>query len=295
LEVGSNDRYMNVVRGEAMVRTVNGHTVLFVPGIYVEGMTLPALFRIDLQTGQQSIVRRGSLETQGWLVDEAGEVVAEEDYFDQDRRWVIKIRRDRRLKEVAHGHETIEHPQVLGFGPQADTLLIESIEDGDSVWRLMSLKDGRLMPLTAERTGLNRPLEDRTTYRMIGGVTIEDDDHYVFFDPGMQRGWDAIVRAFKGEHLKLASYSKDFKKMVVRVDGMQDGFTYQLVDMTTLRADLVGDVYNGVKPLEVRRLTYRAADGLEIPAYLTLPRGPGAQRAAADRSGAWRPSRSRHG
>jgi len=271
-DVASNERIMNVVVGEAMVRQVGGHTVLYVPGIYIESMTLPALFRVDLQTGQQTIVRRGSVGTQGWLVDQAGEVAVEEDYLDHEQRWVIKIRRDGRLKEVAYGHETIEHPEVLGFGPQADTLLVGSIEHGDSVWRLMSLKDGALMPLSEQRSGLNEPIEDPETYRMIGGVSVEDDSHYVFFDPAMQRRWDAIVRAFKGERLQLASRSKDFKKMIVRVDGTQDGFTYKLVDMNTLHADPVGDIYEGVTPLEVRRVTYRAADGLEIPAYLTLPR-----------------------
>jgi dipeptidyl aminopeptidase/acylaminoacyl peptidase len=36
----------------------------------------------------------------------------------------------------------------------------------------------------------------------------------------------------------------------------------------------IGEVYEGVgTPLEVKRITYEAADGLKIPAYLTLPRG----------------------
>jgi dipeptidyl aminopeptidase/acylaminoacyl peptidase len=44
--------------------------------------------------------------------------------------------------------------------------------------------------------------------------------------------------------------------------------------MKTYRAQSLGDVYEGLgHPLEVRRVTYRAADGLEIPAYLTLPEG----------------------
>jgi hypothetical protein len=78
-DVGSNDRFMNVVSGEAMVRKVDGHTVLFVPGIYFDHSASLGLFRVDLQTGRQSIVGRGTVDTQGWLVDEAGEVAVEED------------------------------------------------------------------------------------------------------------------------------------------------------------------------------------------------------------------------
>jgi len=112
------------------------------------------------------------------------------------------------------------------------------------------------------------------TYRMIGGVHIADDSRYVFFDPAMQARWDAVTHAFAGERVRLASMDERFEKFVVRVEGQKDGFVYELVDLTAHRADIVGDVYEGLgKPLEVRRITYAAADGLQIPAYLTLPQG----------------------
>jgi hypothetical protein len=33
---------------------------------------------------------------------------------------------------------------------------------------------------------LNSPIEQATTYRLIGGVQTQDDSHYVFFDPTTQ-------------------------------------------------------------------------------------------------------------
>jgi dipeptidyl aminopeptidase/acylaminoacyl peptidase len=36
----------------------------------------------------------------------------------------------------------------------------------------------------------------------------------------------------------------------------------------------LGDIYEAVKPLAVRRISYAAGDGTEIPAYLTLPDRP---------------------
>jgi cephalosporin-C deacetylase-like acetyl esterase len=265
---------MNVISGEIMVRRLEGHTVLFVPGIYVTERTLPALFRIDLQTGGQRLYREGSSSTEEWLVDDAGEVAAEEDYDEHDQRWRLLKRSDGRLQEIASGHEAIEFPRLLGFGPEAGTLLMQTIEDGDPVWRLLSLKDGTFGPPMAERHLMSSPIEDRLTYRMIGGVHVDDSTHYVFFDPATQRHWDAIVRAFPDERIRFVSASSDFKKIVVRVDGAAHGFLYELIDMETHRAQPIGDIYEGVtEPLEVRRITYAAADGLRIPAYLTLPRG----------------------
>jgi dipeptidyl aminopeptidase/acylaminoacyl peptidase len=267
-------RIMNVTSGNIMIRQVEGHTVLFFAGFYVTNRTLPALFRVDLQTGYERIVREGNAGTVEWLVDDNGEVAAEEEYDDKGQRWLIREHRDGHMREVASGHEAIDYPRLLGFGPEPETLLMRMIEDGKPEWRLLSLRDGSFGAPMAERRVMESPIEDFQTHRMIGGVHSDDVPHYVFFDPKVQAKWDAIVRAFEGAQVRFVSHSNDFKKILVLVDGPQFGYCYQLVDMTTHKADMVGDVYDGVtRPLEIRRITYPAADGLQIPAYLTLPHG----------------------
>ena len=89
-----NARIMNALDGEVMVRRMEGHTILFVPGIYLTDETLPALFRVDFATGRQRLIRQGSEQTQEWLVDEKGEIEAEEDYDQKQQRWRILERRE---------------------------------------------------------------------------------------------------------------------------------------------------------------------------------------------------------
>jgi dipeptidyl aminopeptidase/acylaminoacyl peptidase len=263
--------YMNVVAGHVMVRHVDGHTLLFVPAINISGRVL-ALVRVDLATARESVVKMGSPETGGWLVDAAGEVVAEEDYDEQKEHWTLKVRRDGRLKEAASGHEAINVPSILGFGPNGDTLLVEVVENENFVWKQLSLQDGSMSGPMAEGKKLTLPIEDHRTYRMIGGV-LADDARLMFFDPTMQQRWDGVRRAFEGERVNLVSWSDDFKKMIVLVDGDRDGYIYELVDLNSHTAGPIGDVYEGVAAsFEVQRISYAAADGMSIPAYLTLPR-----------------------
>jgi len=267
-------RIMNVLSGRIMVRRLDGHTVLFIPGIYVADETVPALFRVDLNSGSQRVLRQGTRDTEGWLVDEAGEVAAQEDYDAKEQRWRMLERRDGRLKEIASGHDPIEVPELLGFGPEPDTVLMETTENGDPVWRQLSLRDGTFGPPMAARDSLEEPIEDQLTHRMIGGVHVDDTAHYVFFDPKLQSRWDSVIAGFSGEQVEFISASADFSKILVQVNGVSHGFAYLLVDMKTMRAELIGSVYNGIEfALEVQRINYAAADGLEIPAYLTLPRG----------------------
>ena len=270
----SDVRIMNTVRDRVMVRRLEGHTVLFIPGTYVSHMTLPALFRVDLDSDNQRLIREGTLQTESWLVDETGAVAAEEDYDQSQQHWRMLDRRDGRLQEIASGHEAIDVPSLLGFGPDPGTLLVQTTENGNRIWRLLSLQDGTFGPPMAERHSMEAPIEDRQTYRMIGGIHVDDSVHYVFFDPHVRGLWGSIVDGYADEQVEFVSASADFSKVVVRVNGPIHGFTYALMDMTSFKALPIGEVYAGVgTPLEVKRITYAAADGLKIPAYLTLPRG----------------------
>ncbi|HEY6922685.1 MAG TPA: prolyl oligopeptidase family serine peptidase [Steroidobacteraceae bacterium] len=270
----SNIRIMNVINGDIMVRHLGGHTVLFIHGIYVENETLPGLFKVDLSTNVQRLMRQGTEDTQGWLVDERGEVVAEEDYSSKDQHWRLLERREGHLREIASGHEPIDIPELLGFGPAPGTVLMQMVEDGDPVWRQLSLQDGSFGPAMAERNSLEEPIEDRLTHRMIGGVHLGDTPRYVFFDSTVQAWWNSILTGFDGEQVELVSASADFNKIIVRVNGSLHGYLYDLMDIKTHRAERVGEVYEGLgNPLEVKRIDYAAADGFEIPAYLTFPRG----------------------
>jgi len=85
--LGTDDHVLNTVVGEVMVRRVNGHTVLFVPGVYVnQGV---ALFRCDLTTGNTRVERVGTSET-SWLVDSEGQLAAEQDYDKQTHHWLSR-------------------------------------------------------------------------------------------------------------------------------------------------------------------------------------------------------------
>jgi dipeptidyl aminopeptidase/acylaminoacyl peptidase len=275
----SDAEWMNTIRGHVMVRHIKDRTVLFVPGLQLmrepgRDRLVPALIQVDLQTQHAHLVRPGGLGNLAWIVDDGGQLAAEESYDERGRRWSIFIRREGRMQEAAAGEAQIEFPRLLGWGPTSDTLLLEKLEDGDPVWRLLSLKDGSIGPPMAERKALERPIEDFTTNRMIGGVHVGDSEEYLFFDHGAQESWKAILATFRGERVHLESAAAEFRKIVVRVEGQEDGYRYVLVDLNAQTATPLGDIYEGLtKPLEVRRITYDAADGLKIPAYLTLPRG----------------------
>jgi len=276
-QVGASNgvHWLNAISGNPTVRTLGDHTVLFIRG--VDLMLMPALFRLDLNTGVQTLLKQGTESTGGWVIGANGEVVAEEDYFEfQQQRWSVlaRLNGNDTMTEVATGHSGIDTPSLLGFGPEPDTLVIEQVEDGANVWRLLSLRDGKVGPPMAEGKALQSPIESNKAHRMIGGVYVDDEPHYVFFDPAIQSKWDGILNAFSGEQVRLLSATDGLTKVVVLVQGARHGYAYYIIDLGTGHAKLLGPAYDGIThPLEVRRITYAAQDGFMVPAYLTLPAG----------------------
>jgi dienelactone hydrolase len=277
--LGEKNEVMNIVVGNVAVRHVDGHTVLFVPGLYkmargdfmTDSQNFIALFRCDLTTGLTSVLRRGSGYTE-WQVDGQGRLAAERDYDWLAQRWSIGVSRlGGDPSQAASGHAPVDLPRILGFGPAADSILVESIASGNRLWRLLSINDGRFSAMPAAEM-FYEPLMDEFTDLMIGGMNTVDAPQYVFFDPAVNLNWQAIVKAFSGDQVRFVSASQDYSKVVVLVDGPNYGYRYVLIDLKHPGAVPIGNVYTGIdKPLEVRPITYAAGDGLQIHAYLTLP------------------------
>ena len=274
----SDIRTINTIVDEPMIRHIGADTVLFIPSLYVQERVNLALFKVNLTTHRQSVARLGSDATRGWLVDAAGEIVAEDNYYERDQRWQMKLRHNGHWFEAESQRTPIDVPDMVGFGPNGDSVLVSTLDKGEPVWELLSLQDGKLGPPIEGGDDLNRALEDPTTHRMIGGVSIEDQSKYVFFNPALKSRWKSVEDAFEGERVDLISTSADLMQFVVLVDGPR-GYRYELINMNTARAIPVGKVYDEIEDaLETKRITYEAADGLKIPAYLTLPAGKPASK-----------------
>jgi dienelactone hydrolase len=263
----------NVVSGSPSVREVDGKTTLFIPGLYVAQQTLPGLFKYSVADRRMSLIARGSEPWTEWLIDDAGRIAIQFDYYDQQKQWALRSRKDDRLTVVAGGTASIDVPSVLGFDASGDSVLVDFVENGDPVWKPLSLKDGVWGPPLEKGATFRSFIEDRKTGRIIGGIRGVDNSNCVFFDAELQAHWNAILRAFPDERVDLISHSDDFTRVVVRVFGVKDGFVFALFDWYTHQSVVLGPVYKSVMPAEVRQVSYPAADGLTIPAYLTLPRG----------------------
>ncbi|MBS0375649.1 MAG: S9 family peptidase [Proteobacteria bacterium] len=272
--VSDGVRTMNVVYGSPVVQRTPDGTVLYVHGYYVVDRTTPALFKINLTRGLERLVKEGGDATRGWTVDDNGEVIAEEDYVNSSRRWEIRVLRKGRTVQKVTGTEAIDAPDILGLTAAGDALVVAVREQDQVRWRTLSLADGTFGADIAPDEALTNLLLAPGSQRMIGTAFVGDEPRYHFLDPDLQAGWDWVVRACHGDRVEFVATNADRSKILYQVLGPATGYAYGIADLSEHLLTPVGRIYADVDQIaEVRKIHYKAADGFDVPAYLTLPSG----------------------
>lgn len=266
-------RTFNIISPPPMLRRIDGRTVLFVRGLTVADRVEPALFRYDLKSGATRIVAVSREPRTEWLVDAAGEVAAEFQYDDASRQWTLLARRDRRLAPAATGSSSLDEPRLVGFDFMGESILVEFLEDQRPVWKLWNLKAAAWKD-APDGEAFDDVVLSAHDGRIVGRRR-KAHNQYEFYDSELQAHWDAARREFPAdERVDVLSGSGDWARMILQIFGAKDGYGYELFDWYTHRILPLAPAYDGLaRVAQVKEITYPAADGLPISAYLTLPAG----------------------
>ncbi|NEX94061.1 S9 family peptidase [Caulobacter sp. 17J65-9] len=256
------------------VREIDGQRVMLVDAFQTGNSTL---FKIDPDTGKGTPF----LKNFDGLLDAAGKVTAKSERRFELGSWRLLADdgvKDRELFVWKGGEKTVDWPSLMGFGRAPDTVLVAIPESGerDTLYEF-SLKDGAKKKLGIPAAGDISPVYHRETGRLLGfHAGGEERDEYLFTDPTLAEAWASIEAGFPGKLVSPQGWTPDFSKILVKTEGKDDSGTYLLIDRAARKAMKVGSAYPGVPAEavnEVKWIKYKAQDGTEIPAYLTLPRG----------------------
>jgi dipeptidyl aminopeptidase/acylaminoacyl peptidase len=182
----------------------------------------------------------------------------------------------------------LEFSQVIQNGPGLRPLAVDGTAN---VAYALDKKDGRdaLYKVALDGTmrselvyaDLQVDVDDVVTVgrrgRVIGFSYVTDQRNVVIFDPGYRKLAAQLSKALPNLPLiDFAGTSADEQKVIVHAASPTDPGHFYLLDRTThkmseispVRPALTGYVFGSVKAI-----SYPAADGTPIPAYLTLPPG----------------------
>jgi dipeptidyl aminopeptidase/acylaminoacyl peptidase len=272
--VGGETQTMNTVYGSPVIRRTDKGTILYLHGIYVSDTTRAALFTVNLKSNEERLIRQGDAGTQFWLIDDNGEVAAEQSYYERNKEWQVRLYRGGHPAESVRGTAAIDAADMIGLSSDGQSIVVAVFEDDAYRWKLLSRKDASWAGRFQANHDVNRSLSLAGSNRLIGAAHDGDAPAYYFDSPEIQANWDWVSRVLHSERVELESMSNDARRMLVRALGPQSGYGYYLADLGEHLVSPVGPVQEGIGPIaDVKPMTYAAGDGLPIPAYLTLPPG----------------------
>jgi dipeptidyl aminopeptidase/acylaminoacyl peptidase len=202
-------------------------------------------------------------------------VLARSKYSRQEGRWTLELRQGGAWREALAVNALIDTPDIVGRSLDGSAIILNIRDDKANGWALrpLALADGKLgEPIGDGEVGYVLD-EDR---RIVAYAHHDVLRVYDMREPRLAAGWSLVTQAFPGRQLYLTSFTPDYGKLVVYVEGTGEPGGYYLVDLTAKKVKRIGGAYPGLTGADiapVSGITYKAADGLEISGYLTLPAG----------------------
>lgn len=246
----------------------------------------PALFKVDVKSGKAtSIIERGTVNTDSWTVGADGEARARVDINEITHDYLLMGRRkgSGAWQTVDHSDDEQDAGSYIGYSDPDDAIFTQvQRPDGTAAIIRHNLADGSTTTLTASSPASSIGMAwDANTLGAIALVTNDGTvDRYDWLDKDIGAVHDKLTRAFKGKQVELINWSRDRTRFVVQVQSGDAPPAYYLLDTGAKSLSPLGEAYPELKGAALGHKTwfsYKAADGLTIPAYLTLPAGAPAE------------------
>lgn len=234
------------------------------------------LYRIDANS---SSVRRLSTigqDTGSVLVGADDTVVARIEVDEVNNSWrIIETGSSRAILEGVS--EIGDWPSVAGLMPDGRWAFVGLLNDGDrEVLYAFNPADSQYEVLGAnDRFDVSSGINDPWTGRVVGYRWVEDFPRQRFFDADLQAIYDRVSAAAGGGYLTIVSWSRDKSTILLSGEVGADAGAYYVYTPANNQfrvARRANPELQGAPAIGRRTaITYRAADGTRIPAYLTLP------------------------
>ncbi|MDB5471743.1 MAG: family peptidase [Caulobacter sp.] len=248
------------------------------------------LYRVDVRSGEATLVELGEKATDGWYVQDGRAVLR----FDSNYRgttfsvfgrapgqndWAL-IRKTRRNEMKRYADL-----DVVGVTAQPGVVLISHRDDKEE---FAAIKEFDIRSLAMGRTLKSVEGADITGVVMDEAETLvavefkRDRQDYLFDDAGLTKHYRALNRFYQGEaNVTLYDVSLDHRHVIFLVTGPRQPGQFVYYNLSTQHLDVLGDQYEHLTPGRLARmetLQVTTRDGAQIAAYLSHPIGEAKNR-----------------
>ena len=233
------------------------------------------LYEVEIG-GKARLLERGTPYTDDWLVDAKGQPVARGDWNPELGKYSVLVKDGSGWRRV---YESVSSAMDLA-GVSTDGTAVYAVgSNGEARAALWAIPiDGSASRKVVEDPQLEveEAQLDPLTWAVVGARLGGMQRPVRWIDAGFEKRFAGLGRTFAGRTVEIVSRAADNKRVVVRVSSGTQPPVYYLVDYAAKTADIVGEAYPALAnlvPGTQRAYAYKARDGVDLNAYLTIPAG----------------------
>ena len=227
---------------------------------------------------------RITMSTERFVFTKAGHPAALSDFEDANGIWSVSLN----LANPGHSSDfnTVyvvknidnlsKRPSLIGLGTSEQSVVVQlKLDDGGYEYYEIG-RDGKPVMLDTDHRGEDRSPSFHPVTGLLSGF-IRRGDWFTrdYSDPLLKKIAEAIPNMVdEGALWTIADYSEDPRKLILYIETHDDPGFYVYLDMTTGQTIPIGVNYPDLPNewmSQKAAIDYKAADGLNIHAFLTLP------------------------
>lgn len=237
------------------------------------------LYRVKISTGERTLLRENRDRVAGWVFDEQGQLGLAARTTDNGSTEILRVDSDALTK--VYECSVFETCQPVRFH-----------KDGRQVYMITNKGDVDLIglvlfdPATGKETLVesdpkkrvdfgNALFSDRTG-DLLATVYEDERTRYYFKNATLKADFDVLQKRFPGKDLSFQSSTADEQRWIVVAASDTDPGEVFLFERQGRKATSQYKVREALQRdhlAPMTAITYTSSDGLEIPAFLTLPKG----------------------
>lgn len=167
----------------------------------------------------------------------------------------------------------------MGFSQDPNELYINAYHNDRWAVFKVNLKDKDLkreLVLADDKYDISGYLLYSSDQKKVIGISGSEDGGTFFLDQELKQLQSKIDKAMPLTRNYIYSFSSDINKFIVYSTGPKESGTYYLGQLSPLKLEALAYRYKQLPPenlADMKRIEYKARDGLTIESFLTLPKG----------------------
>ncbi|ESQ83572.1 hypothetical protein AEAC466_12920 [Asticcacaulis sp. AC466] len=267
--------FKSFVSGGVRIIRQNGKRQLTASSFPINYDEARYLYRFDLdRSANATVMDRAPWHTENWILTPEGEMLARATYSPKTKIWELQ-HYDRGLwKTIFSQHAELDYPNLVGLGRDGQSVVV-FMNSGETKGHYYEVSADGVFSSPLPIKGLTaEPIFDPKTFRLSGYTTYDGWTQEHYFDPAMNALVEKARASVEGYRMSIIDLADDPRQMIISSEGEDDAGTYYFLDLKAGTSLTIGAEYPHIPPEWITTktvITYTAADGLEIEAYLSLP------------------------